>query len=56
MQAIATYLMLMLTIVEVGLSVIFAGVLCVGFYEAAAWLWSRVEQKGESLAPAGLAR
>ena len=55
MQAIAAYIMLMLTIIEVGLSVIFAGVLSIGLYEAATWLWSRSEQRGESLAGVRLA-
>jgi hypothetical protein len=55
MQAIATFLMLMLTIIEVGLSVIFTGVLAIGIYEAGILIWSRLEER-ESLAAVALVR
>jgi hypothetical protein len=41
MQAIATYLIFMLTFVTLGLSIIVAGVVFIGLYEGASWIWSR---------------
>jgi hypothetical protein len=56
MEAIATYLVTMLTLVEVGLGIMVAGVLAIGLYETAVWMWSRVEHRGESPATARLLR
>ncbi len=41
MQAIAAYLIFMLTFVTLGLSIIVAGVVSIGLYEGASWIWSR---------------
>jgi len=55
MQPIDAYLISMLTAVEVGLSIIAAGVLSIGFYAAASWVRARVEQSGKPLRHAAIA-
>jgi hypothetical protein len=45
MQAIAAYLIFMLTLVALGLSIIFAGVLSIALYEGTSWIWSHLHSR-----------
>jgi hypothetical protein len=49
MQADAAYFVFMLGLIEVGLSVIVAGLLSVAICVAATWIWSPREQSDKSL-------
>ena len=55
MQAISTYLIAMLTVIEVGLGIMVAGVLEIGIYQSVACTWCRTTQDDSSLS-AGLMR
>ena len=55
MQAISTYLIAMLTVIEVGLGIMVAGVLAIGIYQSVACTWFRTAQDDSSLS-AGLMR
>jgi hypothetical protein len=55
MQAISTYLIAMLTVTEVGLGIVVAGVLAIGIYQSVACTWFRTTQDDPSLS-AGLMR
>jgi uncharacterized membrane protein YjjB (DUF3815 family) len=50
MQAISAYLIVMLTLVEVGLGITVAAVLAIGIYQCVACTWSRTERESRSLA------
>ncbi len=41
MRAIAAYLLLMLAFIELGLSIIVAGLISIALYERPSWIWSR---------------
>jgi hypothetical protein len=55
MQAISAYLIAMLTVIEVGLGIMVAGVLAIGLYQSVACIWFRTEQEDQPFA-AGLMR
>jgi hypothetical protein len=50
MQAISAYLIAMLTVIEVGLGIVVAGVLAIGIYQSVACTWFRTAQSDPSLA------
>jgi len=49
MQAISTYLIAMLTVIEVGLGIMVAGVLAIGIYQSVACTWFRTTEDEPSL-------
>jgi len=50
MQAISAYLIAMLTVIEVGLGIMVAGVLAIGICQSVACIWFRTEQEDHPLA------
>jgi hypothetical protein len=49
MQVIANYLMLMLTVIGVGLSIVVAGVCSIGLYEGASLIWHPGSRQGAKI-------
>jgi hypothetical protein len=49
MQAISTYLIAMLTVTELGLGIVVAGVLAIGIYQSVAYIWFRTAEEDPAL-------